>query len=443
MLPESLLSYSVVGGAVAPHYLTPADHPWLRLLIDEHERLAGRRRRELTERLRTPIAPGVAFAAQRLAAAVLARAPAATAPAAVTPRRVRAVLFAAGAAGRRPRGEVVAATAASLGLGAAAVEAALFADLPGEAPVPAPALLGPAELAVRVNLALLQGLLGRAVGVTVEADGHARTLVRVARLRGLICAVEATAGVGAAAFAGRGAAAFAGRGADGAAGGGADGAAGGGADAAAGGGASAAAGGGARLHLSGPFALFCHTLLYGRALASLVPHLAWCRRFRLHAECYLRGQSLELVARTGDPFLPAAEPRACDSRLEARFARDFRRAAPGWEVVHEPQPVRAGVNLVFPDFALVDPRDPRRRFLLEIVGFWTPEYLARKLAHLRAAGLANLILCIDEERQCADGDLPAGAVIVRYRRRIDAAAVARLVARAPGEPLPVPAGGRP
>ena len=71
--------------------------------------------------------------------------------------------------------------------------------------------------------------------------------------------------------------------------------------------------------------------------------------------------------------------------------------------------------------------DPRRRWLLEIVGFWTPDYVARKLALYRRARLTNLILCIDEDRNCTAGDLPAGALVVRFHRRVDAAAVLRLV----------------
>ena len=95
--------------------------------------------------------------------------------------------------------------------------------------------------------------------------------------------------------------------------------------------------------------------------------------------------------------------------------------------MREPEPVVAGDALVFPDFALQHRMDPSRRWLLEIVGFWTPSYLARKLASYRAAGLSNLILCIDEERDCADGDLPPGTFVVRFRRRIDVGAVCRLI----------------
>jgi predicted nuclease of restriction endonuclease-like RecB superfamily len=61
------------------------------------------------------------------------------------------------------------------------------------------------------------------------------------------------------------------------------------------------------------------------------------------------------------------------------------------------------------------------------VGFWTPDYVARKLTLYRSARLSNLILCIDEERNCADTDLPPGARVVRFRRRVDPADVLRVV----------------
>src|SRR2546427_956322 len=76
--------------------------------------------------------------------------------------------------------------------------------------------------------------------------------------------------------------------------------------------------------------------------------------------------------------------------------------------------------------ALQHRSNPARQWLLEIVGFWTPDYVARKLALYRSARLPNLILCIDEDRNCADADLPPGALVVNFRRRVDAAAVLRV-----------------
>ena len=92
-------------------------------------------------------------------------------------------------------------------------------------------------------------------------------------------------------------------------------------------------------------------------------------------------------------------------------------------MVREPEPIAADRTLIFPDFALQHRADPGRRWLVEIVGFWTPAYVARKLALYRQARVAHLILCIDEARNCAEADLPAGALVVRSRRRVDPASV--------------------
>jgi predicted nuclease of restriction endonuclease-like RecB superfamily len=174
------------------------------------------------------------------------------------------------------------------------------------------------------------------------------------------------------------------------------------------------------LDISGPFALFRHTEVYGRALASLVPRAAWCNRFEITAACALgRGSACStFVVRSGDPIGPGRELARYDSRLEERFAKDFRRAAPEWDVIREPQPVETSGRLIFPDFELIHRHNGERRWFLEIVGFWTREYLIEKLRRLRAARLERLILCIDEKRSCRDEDLPEDARIVRYRNRI-------------------------
>jgi predicted nuclease of restriction endonuclease-like RecB superfamily len=183
------------------------------------------------------------------------------------------------------------------------------------------------------------------------------------------------------------------------------------------------------LELSGPFALFRKTRLYGRALGEIIPMLAWCSRFRLRAEVILHGRRLTLQLQTGDPVLPGGAPRQHDSQVEERFAREFRKLAPDWDVIREPEPINADSTLIFPDFALQCRANPARRWLLEIVGFWTPDYVARKLARYRSARLSNLILCIDEERNCTTADLPASAHVIRFRRRVDPSAVLRYVDR--------------
>jgi len=67
------------------------------------------------------------------------------------------------------------------------------------------------------------------------------------------------------------------------------------------------------------------------------------------------------------------------------------------------------------------------RWLLEIVGYWTADYVQRKLSRVRAARIERLILCIDEERHCDDDLLEIDTRVVRYRRKVDPRAVLEIV----------------
>ncbi|MBI4700972.1 MAG: DUF790 family protein [Deltaproteobacteria bacterium] len=428
MLPPSLLSYTVTRGQIVPHFLVERDHPWLRALLDEYDRFAGRRRCELHERLREPLVAPAPPRKLQPAIHVLDRLWSERTAAAVPPARAREVLF--GEATREAGGEragrerALAAAGRRLGVGPAALLDSLFADLPGQRRlVPPKQPIGPAELAQRTNLAMVCGMLRRAVRVQIEAQGGARALVRLAKLRGLLCTVRQAPREPAAPgpF----------------------------------GGAGASEHRAERLDISGPLALFRRTLVYGRALASLVARAGSCLRFELRAECAIgdpqvgfapavgrigrRGPEPELstlVVRSGDPIFVARELGRYDSRVEERFARDFARAAPDWDLLREPEAVPAAGTLIFPDFLLRLRRRPERRWLLEVVGYWTPEYVRGKLEKLREAGLPNLILCIDEERACGPEELPVAARLVRYRRRIDPIDVLRIIDPEAGEPWP-------
>ncbi len=193
MLPERLLRCSVRDGRLTPHFLGTADHPWLRALAEEVDRHAGRRRRELADRLREPLGWGATPGAQALAAHVFAPLWQGGVRAGPPAARARATLFVEAArpgVGPRTRDAILESAARILSVTPAALEESLFADLPGERlvrpPDPPPP---PEELVLRVNLALAQGLLARATLVHIEAEGNARALVRHAHLRGLICTV--------------------------------------------------------------------------------------------------------------------------------------------------------------------------------------------------------------------------------------------------------------
>ena len=112
------------------------------------------------------------------------------------------------------------------------------------------------------------------------------------------------------------------------------------------------------------------------------------RDFTLTIRAEARGQAYELVL--ASPALLPAAPAARPWAVVEKLARDLERL--GIAVVRSPAAIASGRALVCPDLGV---EVVGRVVWIEIVGFWTPEYLARKLARYRAAGAGEVALCVD------------------------------------------------
>jgi predicted nuclease of restriction endonuclease-like RecB superfamily len=100
----------------------------------------------------------------------------------------------------------------------------------------------------------------------------------------------------------------------------------------------------------------------------------------------------------------AAEEVAYDSTLEQVFGS---LSLGSWKIKREPTILRAGKHAFVPDFALQ--RDGIKVYL-EIVGFWTPEYLQKKIEKLKQVK-EPVILLIDRKLKCSEKDFPSQEVI--------------------------------
>lgn len=385
------LPLRATGAVWRPAWLGPEDHPWLAALLDEARRFAGRPLREWHLRATEPLRARCPAWKQRAAVRALdglCPPPRQRRP---RPAELRDALFLAAQrardAGEYSRPAVAARVAAERGLTAEGLWDALFSDLPAERRFDLPEAAPDADvLALRTNLLLAQRLLRSASSLDVELSSRARDVVRQVVLQRLLCTVRSTPS-------------------------------------------------GPVVEISGPLSLFHHTTVYGRALASVVPVLRAADSFVLRARCAWRGQPRTVLLQSGDPvFPPGPAPKPFDSRLEERFVRDFTRALPDWDVLREPEPVAVAGTWIFPDFALVDRRTGERRWLVEIVGFWTPEYLRAKLERLRQAARDDLILCVDDRLACGPAELPPSAQVVRFHRRVDVEAVRRAMEDRPARP---------
>jgi predicted nuclease of restriction endonuclease-like RecB superfamily len=155
------------------------------------------------------------------------------------------------------------------------------------------------------------------------------------------------------------------------------------------------------ISIDGPTSLFNSSTRYGLAIAKLIPALLHVTRWSLAATLQTR-DAYTNAWRTGRFTLnsecglvshyPPGKPY--DSMLEASFADKWDALKSDWVLEREVDLIPIPGSVMIPDFRLVH-RDGRS-FLLEIVGYWRPEYLQKKFYQVRRAGCDNLILAISE-----------------------------------------------
>jgi predicted nuclease of restriction endonuclease-like RecB superfamily len=155
--------------------------------------------------------------------------------------------------------------------------------------------------------------------------------------------------------------------------------------------------------LDGPISPFVKsTTRYGRQFAAFLPALFLCQHWQMSATVHPPQVRQTLRYYLNDTFpLPSHFHRSgeFDSRLEADFAAEFHakfgNERGAWQLTREDEVILLGDTVMIPDFAFTHKKSGRRA-LVEIVGFWHPDYLERKVAKARAANRRDLILLVYE-----------------------------------------------
>lgn len=198
------------------------------------------------------------------------------------------------------------------------------------------------------------------------------------------------------------------------------------------------------LHLDGPASLFRISERYGNSFAKIFPALLRSKGWRLKAgilhKSYQGKRILNFTLDDSEKFFKLtpeavlyseaistkiqikeekvgyeagkeaeieeidAEEAAYDSTLEQIFGS---LSLGSWKIKREPTILKAGKYAFVPDFSLQ--RDSIKVYL-EIVGFWTPEYLENKVEKLKQVK-EPVILLIDRKLKCSEKDFPSQEVI--------------------------------
>jgi uncharacterized protein len=178
-------------------------------------------------------------------------------------------------------------------------------------------------------------------------------------------------------------------------------------------------GDGYRFTLDGPNSVLRRTRVYGVDFARFLAALVRTRDWRLTAEIELRkGWRPFSFHLTADDGLGAGRAPApvFDSSLEEAFSRRFGAERDGWRLFREAAVLETAGSLLVPDF--VFRHEDGTEVLLEIVGYWTPEYLDEKFRKLRGVRAANLLVAVPKALALRAGRLPAAVVTFARRLRV-------------------------
>lgn len=151
-----------------------------------------------------------------------------------------------------------------------------------------------------------------------------------------------------------------------------------------------------RMQFDGPASILRATSRYGVAMAKFLPALLSCRQWRMEAKIRIgRGHWINRLCLSAEDGLKSAlpAPDEFDSQIEAGLAADWEKLGPqDWTMDRESVVLHEGQKTFIPDFVFRH-RDGRR-VLLEIAGYWTPEYLEQKRESLAKFWHEDILLAV-------------------------------------------------
>lgn len=268
-----------------------------------------------------------------------------------------------------------------------AIEADLYADV-----IDAQRLLrfegypSPEALLSRYNVAQLQACLYRAERMSVTATGDFKTILRYAKLARLLHEIRR---LGPSLY---------------------------------------------RMDLSGPASVLGETRRYGVAMARFLPALLACRGWEMTAALSAPwgGKArLDLSWQDGlTSHLPA--PEEFDSAVEEGFAKKFGKEREGWRLRREAEILHEDQTAFVPDFAFR--HADGTEVLFEIVGFWTPDYLARKRETYRRFRGKRILTAVPARSIREDAAIPEDVLV--YKSALKVSAVVEALERMRTAPPP-------
>ena len=258
------------------------------------------------------------------------------------------------------------------------LEKALWADQEGNLVMKEFQTIAPEDLLRHYNLSLAQTLLFRATGMEIQIEDNYQPVFRKIKQLGLIYSIQ-----------------------DG------------------------------KISLEGPLSLFKLTEKYGSAFAKLLPTIMESTRWSLRASISrktFQGKriydfTLDHTRRSIFGIESETAEAVFDSAIEKEF---YQLGFKGWVVKREPTVLKAGQYAFIPDFSL---ERNGTRIYVEIIGFWTPEYLKHKIQKLnQLQEKESMILLVNRNLACTSSEFQADNLLF-YDKKIPHLEIIKILRR--------------
>ncbi len=178
---------------------------------------------------------------------------------------------------------------------------------------------------------------------------------------------------------------------------------------------------GYEITLTGAASLFHRSQKYGIQMSVFLPALLLCKNWKMRAEISqkekgnafyeLTSGQIELVSNRFD------EPEYKNPDIE-KLLKNWGKLSTDWHLRENRKVIDLGKTAFIPDLVLISP--DKKEIYLDVLGFWTPKSLQKRLDEFSAANFKNFIIAASNElRGSREEPLWTSETVIFYKTKIE------------------------
>jgi hypothetical protein len=187
--------------------------------------------------------------------------------------------------------------------------------------------------------------------------------------------------------------------------------------------------------LTGPVSMFHRSQKYGVQMAVFLPALLTCKGWRMSAEiqskekgnAFYELESRQTLLRSHYDTAPDYE-----NPVNEKLMSNWEKSASEWKLEQNREVIDLGQTAFIPDFVLRGPSG--KKVFLDVLGFWTPDSLKKRLREFEQSGFHNFIIAAWEElRGSRDDVVNVPENVIVFKRNLDPVMVELIAERLTAE----------